>query len=183
MKQTTLTLFTIVTLLLVSMNSYALPLSDKAINSEVVTTVDPPATTTDAKPVLTKKEKKAQRKMDRMQKKMEKFMAAGDADEGKVAAIVGYLTIFGLLISLLALHKKGNEFSAFHLRQSLGLTIMGLIFTVIAIIPILGWIVAAVGSLLLLVSWIIGIIGAATGSTKPVFFFGKKYQKWFSGIS
>ena len=132
MKQITLTLFTVLTLLLVSSTSYALPLSDKAVKSEVVTTVDPPATITDAKPILTKKEKKAQRKMDRMEKRLEELTAMS---------------------------------------------------AILAFIPIVGWILIPVWSLLFLIAWIIGLIGAIKGEMKPVFFFGKKYQKWFSGIS
>lgn len=186
MKLTTLTLCTIVTLLLVSMNTYALPLSDKAVNSEVVTTVDPPATTTDAKPVLTKQEKKAQRKMKKMQKRMEKLatMSAASEDRGKTAAIIGYITIFGWLISLLAIHEKGEELSAFHLRQYLGLFLTAIVGSIIlAFIPIVGWILLPVWSLLFLIAWIIGLIGAINGEMKPVFLFGKKFQKWFSGIS
>jgi len=81
------------------------------------------------------------------------------------------------------MHKKGNAFSAFHLRQSLGIYLIGVILGVIAIVPIIGWIIAAVGVLLLFINWIIGIIGAASGSTKPVFLFGKAFQNWFKNIN
>jgi len=105
-----------------------------------------------------------------------------DIEDGKAAAAVAYLFLVGLLISILALHQKGNTFSAFHIRQAIGITIMGVILSVIAIIPIAGWIAAAVGALLLFISWIIGLINSLNGSSKPVFFFGKAFQKWFSGI-
>jgi len=105
-----------------------------------------------------------------------------DIEDGKAAAAVAYLFLVGLLISILALHQKGNTFSAFHIRQAIGITIMGVILLVIAIIPIAGWIAAAVGALLLFISWIIGLINSLNGSSKPVFFFGKAFQKWFSGI-
>jgi hypothetical protein len=32
------------------------------------------------------------------------------------------------------------------------------------------------------VAWLASIIKAITGSKKPVFFLGKQFQKWFSGI-
>lgn len=128
-----------------------------------------------------KKIAKKQKKAERLMKKLEKIKARSD-DGGKVAAIVGYLGLIGFLISLLAIHEKGEELSAFHLRQSLGLTVVGLALGVIAIIPILGWIVAGVGGLLLLIAWIISLVGAINGTTKPVFLLGNQFQKWFSGI-
>ncbi|MEL6942736.1 MAG: hypothetical protein AAFO82_08715, partial [Bacteroidota bacterium] len=134
---------------------------------------------------LTKKESKKiakkQKKAERLMKKLEKIKARSE-DGGKVAAIVGYLGLIGFLISLLAIHEKGEEFSAFHLRQSLGLTVVGLALSLLWIIPIVGWIAAAVGGLLVFISWIIGLVGAINGTTKPVFFLGEQFQKWFSGI-
>lgn len=178
---------TIIVMLLVVMSTamtYALPLSDKVVAKEVVTTVDPPATTTDVAPVLTKKEKKAQRKMEKMQKRMEKFMPSSADGDSKTAAIIAYITLIGFLVSLLALHKKGDEFSAFHLRQSLGIGLVGLVGAVIlGLIPVVGWILLPLWSLLILVLWIIGLIGAVNGTKKEVFLFGKAFQKWFSGIS
>lgn len=105
-----------------------------------------------------------------------------DIEDGKAAAAVSYLFLIGLLISILALHEEGNTFSAFHIRQSIGLTVVALILCVIVWIPILGWIAAIVGSLLVFISWIIGLINSLNGSSKPVFFFGKAFQKWFKGF-
>lgn len=135
---------------------------------------------------LTKKEiRKIKKEVKKEIKKAVKQEAAklNEVDEGKGAAIVAYITWVGLLIALLAMHKKGNAFSAFHLRQSLGIYLIGVILLVVAIVPIIGWIIAGVGGLLLLINWLIGIIGAASGSTKPVFLFGNAFQNWFKNIN
>ncbi|MEN0049948.1 MAG: hypothetical protein AAF806_22995 [Bacteroidota bacterium] len=158
----------------------------EAVPSEAISYAEtaPSAIGEDGK-MLSKKEAKKlakkQKRAERFMKKLEKIKARSE-DGGKVAAIVGYLGLIGFLISLLAIHEKGEEFSAFHLRQSLGLTIVGVALGVIGIIPILGWIVAGVGILLVFIAWIIGLVGAINGTTKPVFLLGNQFQKWFSGI-
>jgi len=130
---------------------------------------------------MTKKERKAV--MKEAKKEVKALMAADDVSDGKTAAIVSYLWLLGLLIAWLALHQEGNSFSAFHIRQALGIAIAGIALGIIAIIPIVGWIAAAVGGILLFIDWIIGFIGALSGTAKPVFFLGKQFQKWFSGIN
>ena len=42
--------------------------------------------------------------------------------EGKTAAVLGYITFVGLIIGYFMNSESKNEFAAFHLRQSLGLT-------------------------------------------------------------
>jgi uncharacterized membrane protein len=79
-------------------------------------------------------------------------------------------------------YDKKNAFAAYHLRQSLGLGITGLALSVINVIPILGWIVSILGTIFLIVLWVIGLMGALNGKEKPVPFLGEKFQEWFKNI-
>ncbi|MCG2431745.1 DUF4870 domain-containing protein [Aequorivita xiaoshiensis] len=103
-------------------------------------------------------------------------------EEGKTIAIIAYITIFGLLIAFLMNNDKKNSFASYHLRQSLGLGLTGIVLSIINIVPILGWIVSFLGSIFLIVLWVIGLMGALNGSEKPVPFLGKKYQEWFKSL-
>lgn len=181
MRTLVFTLSLIITLILSATTLHAVPKSVYAVNEvAAVSAVKAPAEKLSKKEL--RKAAKAEKKQKKIQKKLAKIKAWLADDDGKTAAIVAYLTLIGFLVSLLALHEKGNELSAFHLRQVLGIAVTGLALGIVAIIPVLGWIVAVVGGLLLLISWIIGLVSAINGSTKPVFFLGKQYQKWFAGI-
>lgn len=103
-------------------------------------------------------------------------------EEGKTMAIIAYITIFGLLIAFIMNNDKKNSFTAYHLRQSLGLGATGLALSVINIIPILGWLISILGSLFLIVLWVIGLMGAINGQEKPVPVLGEKFQEWFKNI-
>lgn len=103
-------------------------------------------------------------------------------EEGKTIAIIAYITIFGLLIAFIMNNDKKNSFAAYHIRQSLGLAVTGLALGVIGMIPILGWLISIFGSIFILVLWVMGLISALNGTTKPVPVLGEKYQEWFKGI-
>lgn len=103
-------------------------------------------------------------------------------EEGKTIAIIAYITIFGLLIAFIMNNDKKNAFASYHIRQSLGLGLTGLALSVVNIIPILGTIVSILGSIFLLVLWVMGLISALNGEEKPVPVLGEKYQEWLKGI-
>jgi uncharacterized membrane protein len=107
---------------------------------------------------------------------------ANTMEEGKTIAIIAYITIFGLIAAFIMNTDKKNSFAAYHIRQSLGLGITGLALGVVNIIPILGWIVGILGSMLLIVLWVMGLISALNGQEKPVPVLGEKYQEWLKGI-
>lgn len=87
----------------------------------------------------------------------------------KVTGIVAYFTLVGWLVAYLAGDKNGAKF---HLNQALVLAIaeivLGLLGNILGLIPILGWIISTVLSILLLVCWILGLVGAIKGEEKPV---------------
>lgn len=107
---------------------------------------------------------------------------SNSVEEGKTIAIIAYLTIFGLLIAYIMNNDKKNSFAAYHLRQAIGLGATGLALSIINVIPILGWIISILGSIFLIVLWVIGLMGAINGQEKPVPVLGLKFQEWFKNI-
>lgn len=104
-------------------------------------------------------------------------------DEGKTTAIIAYITIIGLIIAFVKNNEVKDPFASFHIRQMLGISITGLAFTFINIIPILGTLISLLGTLLIVVLWVMGLISAINGEEKQVPILGKYYQEWFKGIN
>jgi uncharacterized membrane protein len=102
--------------------------------------------------------------------------------EGKTIAIIAYITFIGLIIAFVLNIEKKNSFALYHIRQSLGLVLVALVLGIVNIIPILGWVVSIVGSIILLIMWISGLMSALNGKEKPVFLLGEKFQEWFRDI-
>lgn len=102
--------------------------------------------------------------------------------EGKTIAIVSYITIIGLIIAFVLNNDKKNTFASYHIRQSLGLGIFAIALLIIGFVPYIGPIINMLGSILLLVLWILGIINAANGEEKPLPIVGKQFQEWFKNI-
>lgn len=113
---------------------------------------------------------------------MEPNISHNNTAEGKSIAIVAYITVIGLIIAFVQNNEKRNTFASYHIRQSLGLMCTGLALGLINIIPVLGWLICIIGIFVLLIIWIMGLINAANGKTRPVPLLGKLYEKWFSGI-
>ncbi len=103
-------------------------------------------------------------------------------EEGKTMAIIAYITIFGLIIAFIINNDKKNSFSAYHIRQSLGLGITGVALGIVNVIPIVGGLVSLLGSIFLIVLWVIALMGAFDGKEKPVPILGDKYQEWLKSI-
>ncbi|MDX1463431.1 MAG: hypothetical protein R3359_10265 [Marinirhabdus sp.] len=102
-----------------------------------------------------------------------------DAHNTSIAPIA-YLTPVGLIIAWFSEKKRPNAFLKFHIRQSLGLYLIGFIYGVLTeflwgflSIPILS-IVMYVGIVTLL---LLGIMAAAEGSQTPVPIVGSAIQK------
>ncbi len=80
----------------------------------------------------------------------------------KTTSIVAYLTWIGLLIAIFAGDKDG---AIFHINQALVI----LLFSLLAIIPCIGWIWAV----FMVVCWIMGLIAAINQEEKEVPLIGK----------
>ncbi len=83
-----------------------------------------------------------------------------DIADNKMLAMLGYFTM-GILPMI---GCRNSAFAMHHVNQALWIFIGTVLCGLLCIIPILGWLVAAVGSLFLLVCEIIGIIRALRGS-------------------
>ena len=103
-------------------------------------------------------------------------------EENKTIAIIAYITVIGLIAAIIMNQDKKEPFGSFHIRQALGIFASGLVLSFVAVIPILGWIAAILGGILLFVLWIIGFINAITGKTKTVPVLGDKFAEWFAGV-
>lgn len=103
----------------------------------------------------------------------------------KTLSIVAYITIIGWLIAYFSGKDKADALLKYHLKQSLGLAIVSIIFNVVlfvvaSIVPSLAFL-GLVGYVIM-VFWILGIINAANGALKPVPVFGKAFEKQFAFI-
>lgn len=93
---------------------------------------------------------------------------AQDIEKNKVMALLAYI-IF--LIPLLA--AKDSKFARFHTNQGLVLFLGGIISSVVAVIPVIGWIIAPIAGLVITVLAVIGIINALNGKAKELPVIGK----------
>ncbi|MEM0965947.1 MAG: hypothetical protein AAGJ81_07365 [Verrucomicrobiota bacterium] len=99
----------------------------------------------------------------------------------KVIGIVAYITLIGWIVALIMNNPK-SDFGSFHLRQALGIWLLGLVSAFVFIVPILGWIAGMVGYLAAFVFWILGLISAIQGEKKLVPLIGEKAQEWFKAL-
>ncbi len=93
---------------------------------------------------------------------------AQDIEKNKVMALLAYILFF---IPLLA--AKDSKFARFHTNQGLVLFLGGIIASVVAVIPVIGWIVAPIAGLVITVLAVIGIINALNGRAKELPVIGK----------
>ena len=102
-------------------------------------------------------------------------------DQGKSAAIISYLTIFGTLIAFFMNNESKNTFAAFHIRQALGLW---LTFFAIGLVVsnFDSWMASGALYLAFGVLFLYGFLMALTGKASPVPLVGEFYQKFFSGL-
>ncbi len=105
-----------------------------------------------------------------------------ETSEGKTTAIIAYITFIGLIIAFVTNNEKKNKFVQYHIRQSLGLAITGLVLGAIGMIPILGWIINILGFFVMVYMWVMGLMNAINEKQRPIPILGKKYEEWFKNI-
>lgn len=102
-------------------------------------------------------------------------------DEGKVPAIIGYLTVIGFIIGYFMNNERKNPFASFHLRQSIGLWLS--FFAVGIVVSTLDfWIVRLSFYIFFGVLFIYSFMTAVAGRADAAPLVGKLYQKLFAGI-
>ncbi|MCP4883585.1 MAG: hypothetical protein GY908_07320 [Flavobacteriales bacterium] len=102
-------------------------------------------------------------------------------EDGKVIAIVSYITVIGTIIAFIMNQNKQNYFASFHIRQAIGIFLLGLLVNFINRFSNFDFIdmILGIGVFIL---WIIGLIGAIKGEEKFVPFLGEQFQEWFRNI-
>ena len=95
-------------------------------------------------------------------------------DDNKVIVILSYI---GVLCLIPLFTKKDDKFVFFHAKQGLVLFIVEIITYFVLMIPILGWIIAPIASLIWLALSIIGIINVLGGEMKELPILGKYADK------
>ncbi len=100
----------------------------------------------------------------------------------KTLGIIAYLTVIGLVAAFVMNKDKNDAYAAYHIKQSLGLCLSGFAIFFVGLIPILGWIVSFLGSVFLLVLWIMGLLNAVNGKQKPVPVLGGRFEAWFKNM-
>lgn len=92
-----------------------------------------------------------------------------DVENNKAMAIVGYILPILFFIPLVS-DAKNSKFAKFHANQQLNLLLAAIAVNVVGtIIPLLGWfIILPLGTILIFMLAIIGIINAAKGEMKKL---------------
>ena len=109
----------------------------------------------------------------------------GSGELDKTMGIIAYMTLVGWVIALVQNNNQSGseekQFTAFHLRQMLGLMILGFCCWIIQIplsfIPLIGFPISMLLSLGIFVFWILAVIGAANGSMTELPYIGEPIQK------
>jgi len=96
--------------------------------------------------------------------------ASKKAEDKKLMGILSYISVL-CLVPLLT--KKDDPFIFFHAKQGLVLFIIEIINSIIATIPVIGWVIAPIIWVVLVVLSIIGIINVLEGKTKQLPVIGK----------
>jgi len=98
-----------------------------------------------------------------------------DVEENKAMAAIAYLGIL-CLVPLLA--KKDSPFAQYHAKQGLVLFLTEVILGFVYAIPFAGWAVGSIGYIFTLVLFIMGLMNALGGKTKPLPVIGEFAEKW-----
>jgi len=96
-------------------------------------------------------------------------MGGNDVEKNKVMAIVGYIIPILFFIPLVS-DGKNSQFARFHANQQLNLLIGWVVVNVVGgVIPFLGWfIILPIGTIILFILMIMGIINASKGEMKKL---------------
>ena len=90
--------------------------------------------------------------------------SSSDVNKNKTMGVLAYFLFFLPLVA-----AKDSKFAMFHANQSLILLILSVASAFVGgMIPVLGALIQMVVSLGVFVLWIMGIVSAANGETKPL---------------
>ena len=104
-----------------------------------------------------------------------------NANNEIIVAAISYLAIVGWLVAMI-LNRPANEFSSFHIRQSLGVHLAFIASGILMGIPILGWVAGGLLFLVTGLSWLLGLLYAIQGKDRLLPIGGKYFQEWFQSL-
>ncbi len=111
---------------------------------------------------------------------------AASGMDGKTIAIISYFTWIGWIIAFVLYNSNKSQLAAYHLRQTLALMILSILVYIVQImllfIPFLGWAVAILLWIGLVVLWVLGLLAAINSEEKPMPVIGPMAQDMFKGI-
>lgn len=102
--------------------------------------------------------------------------------EGKGKALIAHLTIIGCLIALFMNKEKQNEFASFYIRQTLGIHLYWLIFTVL-VTGFDSWLASMGFYLSYVILWFYSFINAIQYKKQEIPVIGLYFQKWFKQLA
>lgn len=105
-----------------------------------------------------------------------------EAEQGKAAAIVAYLSIIGTIIAYFMNNDTKNPFASFHIRQALGVHLTFYLLGVL-VSAFDTWLISFPFYIFILILWGYGLVTAIQGERREVPVMGGYYQKWFSTIT
>ncbi len=107
-------------------------------------------------------------------------------NEENIVAILSYITIIGWVIALIIHEKDKTEFNKYHLRDGLGLNLAFIAIFIVAIpfafIPFLGALIVTALYIGGFIFWLLALINAVNGVTKPLPFIDSFFQNIFSSV-
>lgn len=109
-------------------------------------------------------------------------MTQEEIKDGTKNAIISYLTVFGIIIAYYLNNERKNSFTAFHLRQSLGLWLTLIIINLSIVRNFDIFMLRVAVYVFFITLWVYGFLGATSGKANSVPLVGKFYQKIFSNI-
>jgi len=93
------------------------------------------------------------------------------------AGALAYVTVIPAIIFLLVEPYNKSSYIKFHAWQSVFLTVAFFAVSIVAIIPILGWLIAIIGIPVLLIAWIICLVNALQGKRFKLPWIGNLAEK------
>ncbi|MDR2229323.1 MAG: DUF4870 domain-containing protein [Flavobacteriaceae bacterium] len=104
--------------------------------------------------------------------------------DNKTLSVISYITIIGWIISFVMGKDNANSLLKYHLRQSFGLFIFGIVLGIAlqVIMSITGLYFLGYIGLINFALMIIGIINAANEAEKPLPLIGKMFEDKFAFV-
>ncbi len=109
-------------------------------------------------------------------------MTQDDIKTGGRNAVISYLTFFGIIIAFYMNNEHKNPFTAFHVRQSLGLWLSLIIINLSIVSNFDIFMLRAAVYVFFITMWFYGFMGALSGKLNLLPIVGKLYQKLFSNL-